>query len=86
MHRSVEFCLCNDRILLKNSIIWLSGGAIEAIEVFCEAGGGVGGAEPPLQSFKLDSHQNGGIQVGKNCTRPEKVERAWETCVLASLA
>ena len=25
IHRSVELCLCNGRILLKNSIIWLSG-------------------------------------------------------------
>ena len=29
---------------------------------------------------------HGGIGVDRNSTGPEKVERAWETCVLASLA
>ena len=33
VHRSVELCCHNDRILLKNSIIWLSGANIEAIEI-----------------------------------------------------
>ena len=35
------------RILLKNCVFWLSGGKIEAIEVFCEAGGVWGGRGTP---------------------------------------
>ena len=33
VHRSVEFCCHNGRVLLKNSTIWLSGANIEAIQM-----------------------------------------------------
>ena len=44
-----------------------------------------GGRSPPPPSLKLDSHQHGGMQIDANGIGPEKAERAWETCVLASL-
>ena len=47
VHRSIELCCHNGWILLKNSIIWLSGANIEAIEVWIERGGVWGGRNPP---------------------------------------
>ena len=50
VHRSIELCCHNGRILLKNCIIWLSGANIEAIEVWIERGGCGEGETPPAMA------------------------------------
>ena len=47
VHRNIELCCHNDRILLKNCIIGLSGANIEAIEVWIEPGAVWGGRRLP---------------------------------------